>query len=47
MQVLFEDKVLSVIWLCMANKYLEHVKDEQFEREFDLIWKFWKTGSID
>ena len=46
MLVLQENKILSVIWLGMANKYLEHNKDEKFTKEFELIWKFWKTGEI-
>lgn len=47
MQVLEKDKVLSVIWLGMASKYLDNKTDDKFNEEFNLIWKYWKTGSID
>jgi len=46
MLVLQENKILSVIWLGMANKYLEHKEDSLFSKEFDYIWKFWKTGKF-
>lgn len=45
MQVLEKDKILSVIWLGMASKYLDNQIDEKFSEEFDLICKFWKTGT--
>jgi len=46
MYVLQSKKILSVIWLGMANKYLEHNKDEDFIKEYDMIVKCWKTGVI-
>lgn len=47
MQVLKqENKILSVIWLGMANKYLEHNEDIGFTKEFDMIFHFWKHGEF-
>jgi len=46
MQILEEHKVLSVIWLGMATKYLDKNKDPNFEREFDMIWRCWKNGEL-
>jgi len=46
MLVLKQDKVLSVIWLGRANKYLEHMKDEEFSKELDYIWHYWKYGKF-
>lgn len=45
-QVLEQNKVLSIIWLGMASKYLEHIDDEPFNHEFDMIWHYFKTGVI-
>ena len=46
MQVLNENKNLSIIWLGMASKCLEHIEDSGLRKEFDMIWHFWKTGKI-
>ena len=45
-QILEHDKILSVIWLGMASKYLDHIDDESFSHEFDMIWQFWKSGVL-